>query len=216
MTRTVPTRDAAADDGSHAIADPCWSARPTGTAVMLIVTSLVSLAATIIIMVERAILTADPTYVTSCDINPWISCGRVMQSWQAMTFGFPNPLIGLVAFPMLITVGAALLAGSRFARWFWVLLNIGLVGGLAFAAWLWYAAVYSIGTLCLYCMVVWAMVIVQTVLITSRNLQTGALPVGPRIAALARDLAWPVIVLLWVLVAASILMEMGLGVIGLG
>ena len=37
-----------------------------------------------------------------------------------------------------------------------------------------------------------------------------------RIAALARDLAWPVIVLLWVLVAASILMEMGLGVIGLG
>ena len=139
-----------------------------------------------------------------------------MQSWQAMTFGFPNPLIGLVAFPMLITVGTALLAGGRFARWFWVLLNIGLVGGLAFAAWLWYAAVYSIGTLCLYCMVVWAMVIVQTVLVTSRNLQTGALPVGPRIAALARDLAWPVIVLLWVLVAASILMEMGLGVIGLG
>ena len=129
MTRTVPTRDAAADDGSHAIADPCWSARPTGTAVMLIVTSLVSLAATIIIMVERAILTADPTYVTSCDINPWLSCGRVMQSWQAMTFGFPNPLIGLVAFPMLITVGTALLAGGRFARWFWVLLNIGLVGG---------------------------------------------------------------------------------------
>ena len=69
---------------------------------------------------------------------------------------------------------------------------------------------------CLYCMIVWAMVIVQTVLVTSRNLQTGALPVGPRTAMLARDLAWPVIVLLWVAVFASILLELGLGVIGLG
>lgn len=216
-TRTVPAHDA---DGGSALRgpghDPSFTARPLGTALMLIVTSVIAMVATIIIIVERSILTANPGYVTSCDINPWLSCGRVMQSWQAMTFGFPNTYVGIVAFSVLITVGVSLLAGARFARWFWLLMNLGILAGLAFAAWLWFAAVYSIGTLCLYCMIVWAMVIVQTVLITSRNLQTGALPAGPRTASLARDLAWPAIVLLWVAVFASILLELGLGVVGLG
>lgn len=216
-TRTVPAHDA---DGASAGRGPgqdlSFTARPVGTGLMLLVTSLIAMAATIIIIIERSILTENPGYVTSCDINPWLSCGRVMQSWQAMTFGFPNPYIGLVAFASLITVGVSLLAGARFARWYWLLMNLGIVAGLAFAGWLWYAAVYQIGTLCLYCMIVWAMVIVQTVLVTSRNLQTGALPAGPRAASLARDLAWPAIVLLCVAVFASILLELGLGIIGLG
>ena len=198
------------------VRDLSWYARPAGTAWMLLVTSLVAMAATIIIIVERSILAADPGHRTSCDLNPWVSCGQVMQSWQAMTFGFPNTFIGLVAFSVLITVAVSLFAGARFARWYWLLMNVGILAGFAFCVWLWYSAVYSIGTLCLYCMVVWAMVIVQLVLVTARNLQTGTLPASPGAARLARDLAWPVILILCVLVFASILLELGLGVIGLG
>lgn len=191
-----------------------WYARPAGAAWMLLVTSLVALAATIIIIVERSILAADPGHRTSCDLNPWVSCGQVMQSWQAMTFGFPNTFIGMVAFPVLITVAVSLLAGARFARWYWLLMNAGILAGFAFCVWLWYSAVYEIGTLCLYCMVVWAMVIAQLVLVTARNVQTGTLPASPAAARLARDLAVPAIVLLYVLVVASILLQLGLGVIG--
>ncbi|MCG7422162.1 vitamin K epoxide reductase family protein [Micrococcus sp. ACRRV] len=192
-----------------------WYARPLGTAWMLLITSIVAVTATIIIIVERSILAENPNYRTSCDINPWLSCGTVMQSWQAHTFGFPNTFVGIVAFPVLITVAVSLFAGARFARWYWVLMNVGILAGFAFAAWLWYSAVYSIGTLCLYCMIVWAMVILQLVLVTSRNLQTGALPSSPGLARLAQDFAWPVIVLLYALVFASILLQLGLGVIGI-
>ena len=203
-----------ADDIPAEEARLTWYARPAGTAALLLITSLVALTATIIIIVERALLTADPTHRTSCDLNPWVSCGQVMQSWQAHTFGFPNTYIGVVAFSVLITVGMSLLAGARFARWYWLLMNAGILAGFAFCVWLWYSAVYSIGTLCLYCMIVWAMVIAQLVLVTSRNLQTGTLPAPAGLVRLARELAWPVIVLLYVLVFASILLELGLGVVG--
>lgn len=190
-------------------------ARPTGFAWMLLITSLIAIAATIIIIVERSILAVDPNHRTSCDLNPWMSCGKVMQSWQAGTFGFPNTYIGVVGFSVLITVAVSLFAGARFARWYWLLMNLGILAGLGFAVWLWYAAVYQINTLCLYCMIVWAMVIIQAVMTTSANIQNGIIPASEGLRAKARDFAWPVVVLLYLAVVASIVLHFGLGVLGL-
>lgn len=190
-------------------------ARPAGFAWMLLITSLIAIAATIIIIVERSILAVDPNHRTSCDLNPWMSCGKVMQSWQAGTFGFPNTYIGVVGFSVLITVAVSLFAGARFARWYWLLMNLGILAGLGFAVWLWYAAVYQINTLCLYCMIVWAMVIIQAVMTTSANIQNGIIPASEGLRAKARDFAWPVVVLLYLAVVASIMLHFGLGVLGL-
>lgn len=191
-------------------------ARPPGFATMLLVTSLIAIAATIVIIVERSILAVDPDHRTSCDLNPWMSCGKVMQSWQAGTFGFPNTYIGVVGFSVLITVAVSLFAGARFARWFWLLMNLGILAGLGFAAWLWYAAVYDINTLCLYCMIVWAMMAPMLVLLTVRNLQHGVIPASPRLRQIAADWAWPVIALLYVAVIGSILLRFGLGIFQMG
>lgn len=184
-----------------------WYARPLGTASMLLVTAVVGLIATSILVLERVELWNDPDYVTSCDINPWVSCGEVMQSWQATLFGFPNQFIGLVAFPIVITVAMALFARAHFSRWFWAVMNVGVVLGLIFCVWLWSQAVYSIGVLCLYCMVVWAMMIPMTVLLTVRNMFHGAIPVSPQFARSAANWAWPVILLLYVGVAASVILQ---------
>lgn len=190
-------------------------ARPRGFAAMLLITSLIAVAATIIIIVERSILAVDPNHRTSCDLNPWMSCGKVMQSWQAGTFGFPNTYVGVVGFSVLITVAVSLFAGARFARWYWLLMNLGILAGLGFAGWLWYAAVYQINTLCLYCMIVWAMVIVQAVMTTSANIQNGIIPASEGLRDKARDFAWPVVVLIYLAVFASIVLHFGLGVLGL-
>ncbi|MBB4735105.1 vitamin K epoxide reductase family protein [Micrococcus cohnii] len=196
-------------------ASPGASVRRVPYAALLLVSSLISIAATFAIIVERAILSEDPSHRTSCDFNPWMSCGRVMQSWQAQTFGFPNTYIGVVAFSILICVAMSLFAGARFARWYWLTMNAVMVLGLAFCAWLYYAAVYQITTLCLYCMIVWAMVILQLFLTTSRNLQHGVLPASPRVRTLVRDLTWPAIVLAWAIVFVSLLLRFGPGMLGL-
>lgn len=36
-----------------------------------------------------------------------------MKSEQATVFGFPNPMLGLVAYGVVVAIGAGLLAGAR-------------------------------------------------------------------------------------------------------
>ncbi len=112
-----------------------------------------------VLMVEKVRILQDPTYVPSCSINPILSCGSIMQTAQAEAFGFPNPILGIAGFGVIATVGAAILAGGRFARWFWLGLLAGSTAGLVFVHWLAFQSLFRIGALCPYCMVVWVVTI---------------------------------------------------------
>jgi uncharacterized membrane protein len=137
---------------------------------VLLVGGVVGLAAAFTLTVEKIALLRDPEYIPSCSINPILSCGSVMSTDQAEAFGFPNPLLGLVGFTIVVTIGVALLAGATFPRWFWLGLQAGVVFGVVFVHWLIYQSLYSIGALCPYCMVVWAVTIPIFWYVTLHNL----------------------------------------------
>lgn len=126
---------------------------------LYVIGGAIGLLAAAVLLLEKVALLEDPTYVPSCSINPILSCGSIMQASQAEAFGFPNPLIGVAAFPVVITTGVALLAGATFRRWYWRGLLAGTIAGLAFVHWLIFQSLYRIGALCPYCMVVWAVTI---------------------------------------------------------
>jgi uncharacterized membrane protein len=179
-------------------------ARPRAFGMMLLATGITGWIAAGILILEKIQLLQDPDHVTSCDINPWVSCGQVMQTWQSELFGFPNPFIGLIGFTVIITTGMALLAGARFSRWYWAGLQAGVTLGAIFAIWLWSQALFDIYILCLYCMIVWAAMIPLFILTTVRNMVHGVIPAP---AALTRWLAaWvgPIIALTYIAVAASV------------
>jgi uncharacterized membrane protein len=108
-----------------------------------------------LLTLERLHVAENPDAVLGCDVASFISCKSVMLSWQAKLFGFPNPLIGLGAFVAPLVVGVAVLAGARFAAWFWQIFTGGLFLGFVFVLWLFDQAVFDIGALCPYCMVAW-------------------------------------------------------------
>ena len=122
----------------------------------------------------------------------------------------------LTAGQMPSWVWLAVLAGARFRSWFWWGLIAGLVLGQVFLIWLWFEATFQINALCLYCMIVWAMMAPMLVLLTVRNLQHGVVPASPRLRQIAADWAWPVIALLYVAVIGSILLRFGLGIFQMG
>lgn len=129
------------------------------SAVWILLAGLVGLLASFTLMVEKVELLIDPAYVPSCNMNPVLSCGSVMNTPQAGAFGFPNPLIGVIAFTVVIVTGVLVVAKVRLPQWYWVGLAIGTALGAAFVHYLIFQSLYRIGALCPYCMVVWAVTI---------------------------------------------------------
>jgi uncharacterized membrane protein len=99
----------------------------------------------------------DPTYRPVCNLSPVLSCTTVSDSAQSHAFGIPNYFIGIAGYAAIAAIGAAILAGAKFKRWFWQLIEAGLVFAFLFMTWLQFQALYRIGALCLFCMVLWAM-----------------------------------------------------------
>ena len=142
---------------------------------LLLVGGVVGFSAAFVLAVEKIALLTDPSYTPSCSLNPVLSCGSVMQTAQAEAFGFPNPLLGVAAFPVVAATGAALLAGARLARWYWLGLQVGVTLGVMFVGWLIFQSIYRIGALCPYCMVVWTVMLPLFVYVTLRNATSGML-----------------------------------------
>lgn len=126
---------------------------------LLAIGGAIGLVASFVLAVERIALLEDPGHALSCDFNPLVTCGQVIESWQGSLFGFPNPYIGLAAYPVVISIGIMVLTGAQLPRWIWNGLWLGTLGGAVFVTWLFTQSVYLIGALCPYCMVVWTVTI---------------------------------------------------------
>lgn len=141
-------------------ADPSaydMSLRPYG--VGLVVLGALGLAAAFTLTVDKVRILADPSFTPSCDLNPIVSCGSVMLSEQAEVFGFPNPLLGLIGFAAVVTLGAVMALGTTLPRLVHVALALGSLAGLLLVHWLAYQTLYEIGALCPWCLVVWVVTI---------------------------------------------------------
>ncbi|CAM5711562.1 vitamin K epoxide reductase family protein [Mycolicibacterium aubagnense] len=90
-----------------------------------------------------------------------------MLTKQASVFGFPNPLLGIAAFSVVIVTGVLAVAGIRLPRWYWAGLAGGTLLGAVFVHWLIYQSLYEIGALCPYCMVVWVVTVALLVVVSS-------------------------------------------------
>ena len=120
---------------------------------------IIGFLASLVLAIEKIEIIKNPDFQPSCNINPVLSCGSVMVTPQAEAFGFPNPFLGIAGFAVVTTIGIAILAGATFKRWFWLLVQTGLLFAVVFIHWLFFQTVYNIGALCPYCMVVWIVTI---------------------------------------------------------
>lgn len=146
---------------------------------------------------ERFESLLNPGAAASCDFSLLIQCSANLEAPQGSAFGFPNPLLGLAGWIAPIVVGVALLAGARFARWFWWLFALGMTGAMAFVIWLIGQSIYVLGTLCPWCMVTWAVTIPAFVTSWLHLLRSGMISDSARARSMGQTLMrWsPVIII---------------------
>lgn len=164
MTVTAP---GAVQPSEPAADEPTGLAVGRPSAVWVLIAGVLGLAAASMLTVEKIEILINPDYVPTCSLNPVLSCGSVMVTPQASAFGFPNSLIGIVAFTVVLVTGVLAVARVQLPRWYWGGLAIGTLLGTAFVHWLIYQSLYEIGALCPYCMVVWAVTIPLLVVVST-------------------------------------------------
>jgi uncharacterized membrane protein len=177
---------------------------------ILLVGGLIGYVSAFVIMFDKVQILKNPAYIPSCNLNPIISCGSVMQSKQATAFGFPNPFIGLGAFPVVAVIGGAMLGGAMFKRWFWLGFNASLLFALGFVHWLFFESVYRIHALCPWCMAVWVVSITSFWYVTLYNIDQKniKLPKGRAQAVYAWIRRHHLdILVLWLLVIAALILK---------
>ncbi len=153
------------------------TARPRVLAAWLIVAGAVGWVAAFALTMEKFHLLQNPGAAASCDISILVQCGANLTSPQGSVFGFPNPILGLTGWVAPVVVGAAVLAGARFARWFWLMFWAGLAFAFGFVIWLISQSIFVLGTLCPWCMVTWVVTIPTFYAVTLHLLRAGIVPV---------------------------------------
>ncbi|EPH40394.1 vitamin K epoxide reductase family protein [Streptomyces aurantiacus] len=191
----VPAQGAADPAAAHTAAAPEPDSSRTagsgrGLALLLVLTGAAGLLASWVITLDKFKLLQDPDYVPGCSMNPVVACGSIMKSEQAAAFGFPNPMLGLVAYAVVCCVGVSLLAGAGFPRWFWLGLNAGTAFGVAFCAWLQIQSLYRVNALCLWCCLAWVATLLMFWYVTSHNVRRGFLPAPGWLRMFLNEFTW--------------------------
>ncbi len=191
MTAPATAEQAREDDLDDVFDEPPAPATtrpPWGFAIWLIVAGAIGELAAFSLTVEKIEKLIDPGKAAACDFNILLQCSANLQSWQGSVFGFPNPILGLIGWMAPIVVGFALLAGARFARWFWVLFTLGMTFAISFVVWLISQSFYELGTLCPWCFVTWSVTIPTFFAVLFHAISIGAFGGSDRVRGVARGL----------------------------
>ena len=137
------------------------------TYIFMLLSSLASLAASLVLSVDAITLAKNAATKLSCDVNAVVSCGKVARSWQSSLLGFPNSFIGLICEPVVISVAVAGLGMVIFPKWFLKAALTVYGFGLVFAFWLLSQSFFVIKAFCPW----WLLVTISTVTVFSTMLR---------------------------------------------
>jgi uncharacterized membrane protein len=176
---------------------------------LLLIGGLVAMAASIMLSIEVFDRLKNPNFIPVCNLNPVLSCTSVADSPQSHAFGFPNYFIGIAGYAAVAAIGTALLAGAKFKRWFWQIVEAGLALSLAFITWLQFETLYRIGALCIFCMIVWAATFPMFWYTTLYNLREGNIRTPKKLRGLVNfaQRHHGDIVVLWFLIIIALILK---------
>ncbi|MFF2621079.1 vitamin K epoxide reductase family protein [Oerskovia jenensis] len=213
---TTPGRDwAAVDDATGDERDDLLrgadakNLTPRAFGWILLVAGAVGLVGAAWLAIERYLKLIDPDHVAACSLNPFLDCGPAMASWQGALLGFPNPFLGVAAFPVVMTIGVVVLTGARLPRWFWLTMLAVTTVAMGLVVFLVWTSLYALVVLCPFCMVVWAAMLPIFWFQVVHAVQEGHLKVSEGVRRVIVDNKGTLLAVLYVLLVAWVFLEMG-------
>lgn len=173
------------------------------TGLVLLIGGLIGWIASLELQVGKEFLLANPGGSLACDVNPFISCGNVMMTWQSSALGIPNMAIGLAGFAIMGVIGALMISRAQLPSWFrWARLG-GMTFAFGYVHFLAISTIFLIRALCPWCMVIWTVTAPMFFATLARTIENGDLRPPAPLANLLRR--WVVLTLLWYLLVIVVI-----------
>ena len=170
---------------------------------MLLLGGIIGWIASLELQVGKEFLLANPGASLGCDVNPFISCGNVMMTWQSSALGIPNMAIGLAGFAIMAAVGALMVSGTQLPTWFrWARLG-GMTFAFGYIHFLAISAIFVIRALCPWCMVIWTVTAPMFFATLARTIEHGDLTLPAPLAGLLRR--WGLLTVMWYLLVIVVI-----------
>lgn len=173
------------------------------TGLVLLIGAVIGWIASLELQVGKEFLLSNPGGSLACDVNPFISCGNVMMTWQSSALGIPNMAIGLAGFAIMGAIGALMVSGAQLPTWFrWARLG-GMTFAFGYVHFLAISTIFVIGALCPWCMVIWTVTAPMFFATLARTIEGGDLRPSAPLANLLRR--WAVLTLGWYLLVIVVI-----------
>jgi uncharacterized membrane protein len=100
-----------------------------------------------------------------CDINNTVNCSAISSAWQSSVFGFPNSLVSLVFFSMILALSIMLLSKTKPSSATYLFFVATSYFFIVFGAWYFLQSIYVVQSICIYCAFVYVLLLANTVLL---------------------------------------------------
>ena len=131
-----------------------------GLYTLITLAGVIGFLASFLQMIEKIELLKNPNSILFCNINSVFSCTNILNVWQSSVFGFPNSLMCIIFFVIMMTAGIIGWTGSAMDKklrlvfmgmaWFFV----------GFGFWYLWQSIFVVGALCIFCILCYGAVLV--------------------------------------------------------
>ena len=102
-------------------------------------------------MLEKITLLKNPHAALSCNLSSVFNCSNILNAHQSSVFGFPNSLMCIVFFALMLSAGLAGLGGGVLHRWLRLSYQFLALFFVVFGFWYLWQSIFNVGSLCIYC-----------------------------------------------------------------
>ena len=123
--------------------------------IIIIIVSFIGLSVAMELSIDKFNVLKNSNINLPCSINTALDCKSVMNTWQAEVFGFPNMFMGIAGYMAMLTYGVTILITDVKNKFYNLFAYLGVFLAFLFSYWLLSESVYSIGSICIYCVISW-------------------------------------------------------------
>lgn len=80
---------------------------------LLVIGGLLGLLASLMLTYDTLKVGQNAHYIPSCNLNPVLSCGNVINTAGDKILGLPYPYYGIIVFAVILNTGVVMLAGAK-------------------------------------------------------------------------------------------------------